>query len=73
MKTVLHALDAMEANVVKGLLESEGITCSVLGEYLQGGIGELPPQNLIRVVVEETDYEKAKTIIDDWSTAKFIA
>lgn len=73
MKTVLNALDSIEANLVKGLLESEGITCSILGEYLQGGIGELPPQNLIKVVVDEDDYEQAKTIIDGWSAAKFIA
>lgn len=73
MITVLHALDAIEANLVKGLLASEGIPSSVLGEYLQGGIGELPPQGLIRVVVEEHDYEQAKSIIENWNTAKFIA
>lgn len=73
MITVLHALDAIEANLIKGLLESEGVQSSVLGEYLQGGVGELPPQGLIRVVVEEQDYEQAKAIIENWNTAKFIA
>lgn len=73
MITVLHALDAIEANLVKGLLESEGVPSSVLGEYLQGGIGELPPQGLIRVVVEEEDYEQARDIIDNWRTASFTA
>ena len=73
MKTVLHALDALEANMIKGLLESEGIACSILGEYLQGAIGELPVNGLIRVVVDETDYEAASTIIESWREAKFIA
>ena len=73
MKTVLHALDALEANMIKGLLESEGITCSILGEYLQGAIGELPVNGLIRVVVNEEDYEAASTIIESWRVAKFIA
>lgn len=73
MKTVLHALDSIEANLIKGLLESEGIKSQILGEYLQGAIGELPANNLIRVVVDESDYEKATTIIDNWREAKFQA
>lgn len=73
MKTVLHALDTIEANLIKGLLESEGIKSQILGEYLQGAIGELPANNLIRVVVDESDYEKATTIIDNWREAKFQA
>ncbi len=73
MKTVLHALDLVEANVVKGLLKSEGISCSVLGEYLQGAIGELPPTGLIRVVVSEDDYEQARQIVEGWSNAGLTA
>ncbi len=73
MKTVLHALDTLEANVIKGLLESEGITCNILGEYLQGAIGGLPATGLIRVVVNEEDYDIASTIIENWRVAKFIA
>ncbi len=73
MKTVLHALDSIEANLIKGLLESEGIKSQILGEYLQGAIGELPANNLIRGVVDESDYEKASAIIDNWREAKFQA
>ena len=73
MKTVLHALDLIEANLVKGLLENEGIACNVVGEYLQGAIGELPTNGLIRVVVNEEDYDQANEIIEGWRDAKFIA
>lgn len=73
MKTVLHALNSVEANLVKGLLESEGIPSSVLGEFLQGAIGELPPTGLIRVVVNEEDYEQARQIIEDWGNAGLLA
>ncbi|MFK7795515.1 MAG: DUF2007 domain-containing protein [Gammaproteobacteria bacterium] len=73
MKTVLHALNLIEANLVKNLLESEGISSQVLGEYLQGAIGELPASGLIRVVVNESDYENANTIINNWREAKFLA
>ena len=73
MKTVLHALNSVEANLVKGLLQSEGIPSSVLGEFLQGAIGELPATGLIRVVVNEEDYERARRIIEDWGNAGLLA
>ena len=73
MKTVLHALDSVEANLIKGLLQSEGITSAVLGEYLQGGVGELPASGLIRVVVDDIDYEQASSVIENWKQAKFTA
>lgn len=73
MKTVLHAYNSVEANLVKGLLESEGLDSLVLGEYLQGAVGELPALGLIRVVVDENDYEKACAIIEDWNGAKLLA
>ena len=73
MKTVLHALNSVEANLVKGLLESEGIPSSILGEYLQGAAGELPPTGLIRVVVDEEDYEQARRIVEDWGNAGLLA
>ncbi len=73
MKTVLHALNSLEAHIIQGLLESEGITSNITGEYLQGAIGELPATGLIRVVVDENDYEQATQVIDNWREAKFTA
>ncbi len=73
MKTVQHALNSIEAHIIKGLLESEGIQSSILGEYLQGAMGELPANGLIRVVVCEEDYEQAASVIDNWRVAKFTA
>lgn len=73
MKTVLHALNSIEANIIKGVLESEGINAQVVGEYLQGAVGELPANGLIRVMVAESDYENANAIIEDWREAKFLA
>ncbi|MFK8027854.1 MAG: DUF2007 domain-containing protein [Gammaproteobacteria bacterium] len=73
MKTVLHALNSLEAHIIKGLLESEGIASNVVGEYLQGAMGELPANGLIRVIVDENDYEQASAVIDNWREAKFSA
>ncbi len=63
MTKVYSAQNAIDAHIVKGLLEQEGISARVNGEYLQGGIGELPPMGLITVSVEEENYEKASGLI----------
>ena len=69
MKTVFDASNSIEAHLIKGLLQSEGIESQILGEFLSGGIGELPPNGLIRVAVHQEDESKAKAIIDDWHNA----
>ena len=42
MRNLYEASNAIEANLLKGLLETEGIEVFIRGEYLQGGIGDLP-------------------------------
>ena len=66
-------LDAIEAHLIKGLLTSEGISSAVLGEYLQGAVGELPANDLIRVVVDDVDYDRAVNVIENWKQAKLTA
>jgi len=68
MKKVYEASTALEAHMIKNLLESEGIDSRVDGEYLQGGVGELQAIGIVRVVVEESDYDAAKNIIDQWES-----
>ena len=66
MKTILHAQDLIEAQLIKNLLLSEGIESMILGEFLQGAIGELPPSGLIRVNVEDDIYEQALRLVEDY-------
>lgn len=66
MRSVFESSTGLEAHMVLNLLQQEGIDGRVEGEYLQGGVGELQAINLVRVVVDETDYNKAKSIISDW-------
>lgn len=66
MKTILHAQDLIEAQLIKNLLQSEGIESMILGEFLQGAIGELPPSGLIRVNVEDDIYEQALRLVEDY-------
>ena len=69
MIKIYSAQNAVDAHIVKGLLQQQGISAMVNGEYLQGGIGELPMIGLITVSVIEDDYENAKKVLDDYENA----
>jgi hypothetical protein len=66
MKSIYEASTALDAHMVLNLLEQDGIIGRVDGEYLPGGVGEIQAINLVRVMVDESDYEKARQIIRDW-------
>ena len=69
MKTVFDASSNIEAHLVMHQLQQAGIAAAIEGEYLQGGIGELPAAGNIRVVVPEEDVELARQVIADWEAA----
>jgi len=51
------------------LLQQSGIRGHVEGEYLQGGIGELPAAGLVNVVVEDDEQaERARAVIREWES-----
>ena len=66
MRQVFEASNMLEAHVVNGVLQAEGIHSFVQGEYLQGGLGDLPVSGLVRVAVNDVDYEQARAIILQW-------
>lgn len=69
MMTVYNALNSIEGHIIKNLLEQQEIPAYVLGEHLQSGVGEVPAMGLIRVSVSDTDYPRAKEIIDEWDAS----
>jgi len=69
MIRVYSARDITEAHIVRGMLESRGIEAIVEGEYLAGGIGELPVVDLISVSVDEADSEAALAVIREYDAA----
>jgi hypothetical protein len=69
MKTVFECAFGVEAHLISDVLRSEGIANTVLGEYLQGGAGELPVGRLVRVVVDDTQAESARAVIAAWESA----
>lgn len=59
MRTVYHAENLIDAYLVKDVLEREGIPVFIAGEYLTGGVGQLPARDLIAVMVPTSSLERA--------------
>ena len=72
MMTVYNAVNSIEGYLIKNLLEQQEIPAFVLGEHLQSGVGEIPAIGLIRVSVSDSDYQRAKEIIDEWDASVVI-
>lgn len=62
MKIIYRAENIIDANLVKGTLALEGIPSFVSGEFLTGGIGQLPAGNLVTVMVADSDVGPARAI-----------
>lgn len=72
MKSIYEASTALDAHMVLNLLEQHGIQGRIDGEYLPGGVGELQAINLVRVMVDEADYERAARVISDWEAIQVV-
>ena len=55
-----------DAHLVKGLLENNGISAVVSGDYLQGAIGGLPASGMITVSVAASDAVSAVRVIAEF-------
>ena len=63
MKQIHTAKHAMEAHLVKGFLESNGIEAVVKGDYLTGGWGELPVDLCTVWITDDALYDRANTLL----------
>lgn len=63
MKRIHVAKHAAEAHLVCGFLESHGIDSIVRGEFLTGGIGELPADICAVWLLDETEFAHADTLV----------
>ncbi len=52
--------------MLSAMLRQHGISAVVLGEHLQGALGELPAGTLVRLVVDEAQYPAAREVIAQW-------
>ena len=71
MIIIYEASNIIEANLLKGLLEQQGIEPFINGEYLAGGIGDLPVSGIITLSVEEDDVAKALMIIEAYESGEY--
>jgi hypothetical protein len=67
MHLVFRAGNILEAHIVAGLLQNNGIDCHVGGHYLQGAVGDLPASDFAHVfVADDSDIERAESLINDY-------
>lgn len=66
MLKLYGADDAIEAHLLKHMLEQRRIPVFITGEYLSGAAGEVPVAGLVDVWVLDELYEEALDVLDDF-------
>lgn len=66
MQLVYKAANIAEAEIVKGMLEANGIHAHVGGYYLQGGVGEMATMDFANIHVPDDEIARARDIIQDY-------
>ncbi|MGB1807674.1 MAG: DUF2007 domain-containing protein [Porticoccaceae bacterium] len=63
MISVYRGSDYFEAQLVKGLMEQQGLQVFLQGAALQGGMGDLPALGHLSITVNDADQQRAEEII----------
>ena len=66
MKIVYKAKDIIEAHIVRGMLNAQGIEAFVGGYYLQGGVGTLAASDFANIQVADKDVTSALPFITEY-------
>ncbi len=66
MKIVYKAANIIEAHLVSGMLQAHEIQAFVSGHYLQGGVGEIAPNDFANVSVADSDVSLAIQIVTEY-------
>jgi len=67
MVRLTTANNPIEAHILEQALQQEGIHCQVLGDFLEGGIGNIPGISA-ELWVEPADVTRTEAIIRDHQT-----
>ncbi|WP_409282185.1 putative signal transducing protein [Pseudomonas putida] len=70
MQRIYEPESLLEAQMLAGMLASEGIDVHVVGRDLVGAAGELPLQGLLGLVVADEQTECARQLIDAYNDAQ---
>lgn len=69
MQRIYEPADLLEAELLQGMLASEGIEAHLAGLHLLGAVGELPVSGLLGLLVEDSDAERARQLIAAYNAA----
>ncbi len=63
MRIIYRAQSLIDAHLVKDALENADVPAFIAGEYLTGGVGQLPALDYVAVLVPESSVEMAASIV----------
>jgi hypothetical protein len=63
MRIIYRAQSLIDAHLVKDALESADVPAFIAGEYLTGGVGQLPALDYVAVLVPESSLATAEPIV----------
>ena len=70
MRRIYEPESLLEAEMLIGMLASEGVDVQLVGRDLMGGVGELPMQGLLGLAVADEQAEYARRLIDAYNDAQ---
>jgi hypothetical protein len=70
MRRIYEPENLLEAEMLIGMLASEGVDVQLVGRDLMGGVGELPMQGLLGLAVADEQAEYARRLIDAYNDAQ---
>ena len=73
MQRIYEPESLLEAQMLMGMLASEGIAAHLVGRDLLGAMGELPIQGLLGLAVADEQAEYARQLIDAYNAAQPLA
>ncbi|GLQ49492.1 DUF2007 domain-containing protein [Dyella flava] len=65
MRIIYRAQNLIDAHLVKDALESAEVPAFISGEYLTGGVGQLPALDYVAVLVPESSVDVAEPIVQE--------
>lgn len=66
MKIIYKARDIIEAHIVSGMLNANGVEAHVSGYYLQGGVGDVAVYDFANVQVADEDVALALPLVAEY-------
>lgn len=71
MQEVYIPENNIEAYLIQGLMEAEGIECEIRGEFLAGGAGMLPANSNVSLWVNEQQEAEARELLKRYERGDF--